>query len=173
MAVRATMGMRLLAAVASCATLATACAHAGWRDELGRPVELNRVENIDAADDFFEALTARRRDVGGAEPSVAPQYQSEMRQMAEDLQAGKSSLSGALVAVGKWARAAYGREVETYALDCSPGAVMSLPPDLIKPPFVAIAFAAAYFRPPSLSSKRCVILTVAVTGSEVVKPLDL
>src|SRR5581483_142984 len=144
----------------------------GWRGELGSPVELNRVENVNAADDFFAELTARRRDVGGAEPSVAQRHQSAIRRMAEDLQAGKSSLSDALLAVRSWARGAYGRDVETYAVDCASGTPRPLPPELIKPPCVAIAYAAAHFRPRSQSSNRCVILAVAVTGSEVVKALE-
>jgi hypothetical protein len=170
--VRALRPRRLLLGLLAAAA-ASSCSHSPWPDEPGVAVELVRAKNVDAADRFLTALTNRRRAANRAEPSVAPRYQDEIRTFAEDLQAGKISVADAEQAVKKWARAAYGRDVKTFALDCSAGASMQLPDALVATPFVVISFAAAHFRPRSLAKPQCAILMTALVGSERVEGTKL
>jgi hypothetical protein len=158
----------LLAALAGGA-VAASCSHSPWPDEPGVPVELARAENVNVGDGFLETLTNRRRAANRSAPIVAPRYQAEIQTFAEDLQAGKVSITGAERAIGKWARAAYRRDVTTFALDCSAGVNMPLPAELVEMPFVVISFAAVHFRPRSLPKPQCAILLTALVGSEQVE----
>jgi hypothetical protein len=157
---------RLLGLLA--AAVASSCAHSPWPDEPGIPVEIVRFDNLNAGDAFFATLTDRRRAANREPPVTAPRYQSDIRAFADDLQAGKTSIRAAERAVEAWARAAYAREVKTFALDCSAGSAMPLPDLLVQTPVAVISYAAAHFHPRSLPKRQCAILGVVLVGSETI-----
>jgi hypothetical protein len=155
------------------ASLAASCAHSSWPDEPGVAVELAQAENVEAAALFLDALTSRRRAAGLSDPIVIPLYQDDMRHIAEDLQSGKVSAKGAERTVLSWAKAAFGRDVETFALDCAAGKPMSLPDLLVEEPFIVVNYAAAQFRPRSSQTRQCAVLAIVRTGSEPVEKATL
>jgi hypothetical protein len=146
-------------------TLSLSCASSPWPDEPGVPVALARAANVDAADSFLSALTAARQSHGLPAPMVAPRYQSEMTNLAEDLQVGKTSVEGARRAIDAWGSATYHHAVETWLVDCANGAPR-IPSALGERPTVVVAFAAAHFRPRSLAADQCVVLVVVPTGAD-------
>jgi hypothetical protein len=152
--------------------LALACAALPWPDEPGVPVEVSQASNVDAGDVFLAALTDRRRTAGRPAPLVASRYQADIRTFALDLQSGRISATVARRAIESWGQAAYGRTVESWAIDCAAGDRMPIPPQLIELPSAVISYAAAHFRPRSLAQgpNQCAILTVALTGDEPVTP---
>jgi hypothetical protein len=156
------------------ATLASSgCSHSSWPDEPGLPIELVRSENIDSGDAFWSDLLGQRRAAGLGEPMLGPRYQEGIGRLAEDVQTGKLSVAQAEHAARTWARSAYHRDVTTYAIDCAAGRAMSVPSALVQAPFVAMAYAAAHFRPRSSDTNRCVILAAAVSGQEAVAAFKL
>jgi hypothetical protein len=140
------------------------CAATPWPDEPGVPVALSQAQNVQAADTFLAALTARRRAGNLAAPVVTPRHQSDIRVFAEDLQAGKMSAPTALLTIERWGKVAYQRQVKGWVLDCGAGADMKIPDDLVEMPSAVISYAAAHFRPSSKPNDQCAILVVAVTG---------
>jgi hypothetical protein len=149
------------------------CAGPSWPDEPGIPVELSQAANVQAGDAFLAALTARRRSATLPAPIVAPRYQSDLRPIAEDLQAGKTSAAGAERAAAAWGRAAYARDVATFLVDCAAGDKMEVPSKLASMPSAVISYAAAQFRPRSLPKTQCVVIVVAVVGAEPTAPSSL
>ena len=83
---------------------AVACAATSWPDEPGIPVALTHAENLNAAESFLTALTARRKTANLSAPLVTPAYQSGIRVIAEDLQAGKVSAKQALASIETWGK---------------------------------------------------------------------
>ena len=144
------------------------CSGIPWPDEPGLPVDLRRSENVEAEDAFFAELKSRRQSTNLPALMPADRYQSELRALAGDLQAGKLSASSAREAARAWGRSAYGCEVDSYVLDCSTGTGMRIPDDVIRAPGAAIAYAAAHFRPRSLSGPQCAMLVVVPNGSETI-----
>ncbi|HVV17062.1 MAG TPA: hypothetical protein VHH90_07645 [Polyangia bacterium] len=138
-----------------------ACATSRWPDEPGKPVTVSQAANVDVADQFFSALTAARRAHGLSEPIVTPRNQSDIRNFAEDLQAGRTSAPGAQRAIEAWGRVAYHGPVESWLLDCTGGRAVDLPPKLIEEPSAVLAYAAAQFRPASAPVDQCAVLVVA------------
>ena len=155
------------------ASLSTGCSHSNWPEEPGVPVELVRSANIDSGDAFWNGLVAQRRAAGLNDPMLGPRYQEGIEKLAEEVQMGKLSVAQAERAVDAWARSAYHRDITTYALDCAAGRAMPVPSVLARAPFVAMAYAAAHFRPRSSAANRCVILAAAVSGQESVAALKL
>ena len=152
---------------------ASGCAHKQlWPDEPGVPVEPVLTDNVEAAERFLSALSSRRKAVNLTPPIAVPRYQEEIRAYATDLQSGKISAVDAEHAIGQWGRSRYGTEVSVFMLDCSAGEAMPLPPRLIELPTAVIAYAAAHFRPRSLTQNQCAILLVAVVGSEAVRAIQ-
>ena len=149
------------------------CSHSSWPDEPGVPIELVRSANIDSGDAFWSGLLEQRRAAGLVDPLLGPRYQEGIEKVAEDVQTGKLSVAQAEHAVESWARSAYHRDVTTYAIDCAAGRAMSVPAALARAPFVAMAYAAAHFRPRSSDANRCVILAAAVSGQEAVAAFKL
>jgi len=140
------------------------CGHAAWPDEPGVPVELGASDNVDSADAFLSALTSRRRAASRTTPIVVAQYQAQLRAFAESLQGGAASAAEIEKALREWARSIWGGEVAIYALDCSKGEGMALPSSLVDRSSAGITFAAAHFRPRSLTQNQCAILVVAPSG---------
>lgn len=147
-----------------CLALALSCASNPWPDEPGLPVTVGLAANVDAGDAFLAALTAARSERSLPAPMVTPRYQSEIRNFAEDLQAGKTSAAGAQRAIERWGHAAYRRPVASWLLDCGAGQPPQIPSALAALPAAVISYAAAYFRPRSLPRDQCTILVVALTG---------
>ncbi len=152
--------------------LSLACATLPWPDEPGVPVEVSQSANVDAADTFLAALTDQRRTAGRPAPLVASRYQADIRTFALDLQSGKISATVARRAIESWGQAAYGRTVESWAIDCGARDKMAIPANMIDLPSAVISYAAAHFRPRSLAQgpNQCAILVVALTGIEPVAP---
>ncbi len=150
------------------AALGIGCATSPWPDEPGLPVTLSQAANVEAGDAFLAALTAERRAAGLPAPLVTPRYQPDIRSFANDLQAGKISVAGALRAIDAWGRAAYQRPVASWVVDCGGGAPQ-IPPGLAKLPAAVVSYAAARFRPQSLPREQCAVLVVSVSGSEAVR----
>jgi hypothetical protein len=146
-----------------------ACASVPWPDEPGVPVAMSRAANVQAEDAFLARLTSERQAEGRPAPVVTPRYQSEIRPFAEDLQAGKVSAAEARRAIGGWGRTAFQRDVKTWVVSCTGGAVATPPSDLRAMPSAVVALAAAHFRPRSMTAEQCAILIVAVTGAESVQ----
>ncbi|HVT06250.1 MAG TPA: hypothetical protein VHO67_02275 [Polyangia bacterium] len=147
-----------------CFTLALAlagCATSRWPDEPGKPVSVSQAANVDAADQFFSALTEARHARGLPEPIVSPRTQTEIRTFADDLQAGRTSAPGAQRAIEAWGQKAYQGHVESWLLDCTGGRKVELPPKLIEEPSAVVAYAAAQFRPASAPVDQCAVLVVA------------
>ena len=146
---------------------ASGCAHQPWPDEPGVPVELVRSDNLAAEDLFLGMLTSRRREANLTPPIIAAPYQDQLRGLAADLQAGKASIPAAEEALVRWARATHRRAVKPFALDCSQGANMQMPPALVDEPALVISYAAAHFRPRSLPTPQCVVLGTVLAGEAV------
>jgi hypothetical protein len=138
-----------------------ACAATSWPDEPGIPVALTHAENVNAAEAFLTALTARRKTANLSAPLVTPAYQSGIRVVAEDMQAGKVSAKQALASIETWGKTTYGREVDAWILDCSVPAQIKLPSSLVEREAAVISYAAAQFHPVSLQKQQCAILVVA------------
>jgi hypothetical protein len=148
-----------------CAGLVLGCAGTPWPDELGVPVALAQADNVQAGDAFLDALTARRRSANLAAPIVTPRYQADMRVIAEDLQAGKTSAAGARQAAESWGRAAYGQAVQSFVVDCGAPKGPEPPQRLVEMPSAVISYAAAHFRPRSMQRDQCAVLVVALVGA--------
>ncbi|HVZ86317.1 MAG TPA: hypothetical protein VHG72_05070 [Polyangia bacterium] len=149
---------------------AFSCASTPWPEEPGVPVAVGLAANVDAGESFLSALTAARAAINLPAPIVTPRYQSDIRNFAEDLQAGKTSAEGARRAILAWAQAAYQRKVLAWALDCAAGRNMPLPSGLTELPTAVISYAAAHFRPRSMAADQCAVLVVALTGTEAPPP---
>jgi len=145
--------------------LASGCAHQAWPDEPGVPVELIRSDNLAAEDLFLDTLTSRRRAAHLGAPIVAAAYQDNLRNVAQELQAGTASVLAAEQALAKWARAAKKSDVKTFTLDCAAGANMQMPETLVNEPELVISYAAAHFRPRSLATPQCVVLGTVLPGA--------
>jgi hypothetical protein len=158
-------------ATGACLTLSLACASTPWPDEPGVPVALARAANVDAADSFLSALTTARQKQGLPAPMVAPQHQSEMTILAEDLQSGKTSVEGARQAIEAWGSATFHHAVDTWLVDCANGAPR-IPPALGERPTIVVSFAAAHFRPRSMAADQCVVLVVVPTGADEPRPIE-
>jgi hypothetical protein len=137
------------------------CASSRWADEPGKPVTTSQVGNVDAGDQFLTALAAARRARGLPEPVVTPRYQSEIRNFADDLQAGRTSAPGAQRAAQAWGRVAYQGPVDSWLVDCTPGQRQQIPAALLDSPSVVVSYAAAQFRPASAAADQCAVLVVA------------
>jgi hypothetical protein len=155
------------------ALLLLGCGHTSWPDEPGVPVEAAMIADVNAADAFLSALTARRRAADRAAPIVVFEHQAEVRTFAGGLRAGTASAAGTEKALREWARSIYGANVAAFVLDCSQGEKMALPDSLIESPSGTVLFAAAHFRPKSLAQNQCAILVVEPSGTEAVKPTSL
>jgi hypothetical protein len=138
-----------------------ACATSRWPDEPGKPVTVSQAANVEVADQFMTALTAARRARGLPEPVVTPRNQGDIRNFADDLQAGRTSAPGAQRAIEAWGEKAYQGRVESWLLDCTGGRTLELPPKLIEEPSAVVSYAAAQFRPASSSADQCAVLVVA------------
>jgi hypothetical protein len=149
-----------------CLALALSCASNPWPDEPGVPVALGLAANVDAGDSFLTELTAARAARSLPAPLATPRYQSEIRNFADDLQAGKTSAAGARRAVESWGRVAYRRPVASWLVDCGAGQPPQIPSALAAMPSAVVAYAAAHFRPRSLAREQCAILVVALTGGD-------
>ena len=142
-------------------SLTLSCASTPWPDEPGLPVAVGLAANVDAGDSFLTALTAARAAHSLPAPLVAPHYQSEIRNFADDLQAGKTSAAGAQRAIESWGRVAYRRPVASWLVDCGAAQPRQIPSALAELPVAVVAYAAARFRPRSLAADQCVVLVVA------------
>jgi hypothetical protein len=149
-----------------CLALALSCAATHWPDEPGLPVAVGLAANVEAGDSFLAALTAGRAARSLPAPLVTPRYQSEIRNFAEDLQAGRTSAAGARRAIEGWGRVAYRRPVASWLIDCGAGGPPQIPSALAELPAAVVSYAAAHFRPRSLARDQCAILVVALTGSD-------
>ena len=141
--------------------VALSCASNPWPDEPGLPVAVGLAANVDAGDAFLAALTAARAARNLPAPLVTPHYQSEIRNFAEDLQAGKTSAAGAQRAIEAWGRVAYRRPVASWLIDCGAGQPPKIPSALAELPSAVVSYAAARFRPRSMAADQCAILVVA------------
>lgn len=141
------------------------CAGTPWPDEPGVPVALAQSENVQAGDAFLDALGARRRSLNLPAPIVTPRYQAEIRVIAEDLQAGKTSADAARQAAQTWGRTAYAQDVQSFIVDCGAPGGMELPSRLVELPSAVISYAAAHFRPRSLGRDQCAVLVVVLVGA--------
>jgi hypothetical protein len=141
--------------------LVGACATSRWPDEPGKPVPVAMAENVEAADQFFDALTAARQQRGLAPAVTVPRYQSEIRNFADDLQQGKTSAPGAQRAIRTWGQLSFQAPVDTWLVDCGPGHPPELPDPLLSAPTVVLAYGAAHFHPTSAPADQCVVLVVA------------
>ena len=146
--------------------LSLSCASTPWPDEPGLPVAVGLAANVDAGDTFLTALTAARAARSLPAPMVTPRYQSEIRNFAEDLQAGKTSAAGARQATERWGRVAYQRQVASWVVDCGPGQPPQIPSALAELPVAVVSYAAAHFRPRSLAADQCAVLVVALKGGD-------
>jgi hypothetical protein len=149
-----------------CLALALSCASNPWPDERGLPVTVGLAANVDAGETFLAALTAARAARSLPAPLVTPRYQSEIRNFAEDLQAGKTSAAGAKRAIERWGVVAYRRPVASWLVDCGAGQPPQIPPALAGLPSAVVSYAAAHFRPRSLPADQCAVLVVALTGGD-------
>lgn len=148
-----------------CATLALGCAGTSWPDEPGVPVALVQADNVQAGDAFLDALSARRRSANLPAPIVTPRYQAELRAIAEDLQAGKTSAAGARQGARDWGRTAYGQDVKSFVVDCGGPSGAAPPQELVEMPAAVISYAGAHFRPRSLGRDQCAVIVVAAVGA--------
>ncbi|HXU61754.1 MAG TPA: hypothetical protein VN962_08650 [Polyangia bacterium] len=141
--------------------LVGACATSRWPDEPGKPVPVAMADNVEAGDQFLDALTAARQQHGLAPPVTVPRYQSEIRSFADDLQQGKTSAPGAQRAIKTWGQLSFQAPVDTWLLDCNPGHAPELPDPLVSTGTAVIAYAAAHFHPNSVAADQCVVLVVS------------
>jgi len=144
------------------------CAGPGWPDEPGVPVTVSRARNLDAEEAFVDDLTTLRLGEAVPEPIVTPALQHAIRTIAERLQTGSLSAEQARQISAAWGRAVYHRDVDAWALDCSAGRKMWVPPALIDRPTVVISYASAQFRPRSAAADQCATLVVSARGSDAV-----
>jgi hypothetical protein len=159
------MGKRLVLHAASvCLALGLSCATTPWPDEPGLPVAVGRAANVDAGDSFLTALSAARAARSLPAPLVTPNSQSEIRNFADDLQAGRTSAAGARRAIESWGRVAYRRQVASWVIDCGGGQPPQIPSSLAELPVAVVSYAAAHFRPRSLAADQCAVLVVALKG---------
>ncbi len=149
-----------------CLALVLSCASSPWPDEPGLPVAVGLAANVEADDSFLAGLTAARAARSLPAPLVTPRYQSEIRNFAEDLQAGRTSAAGARRAIESWGRLAYRRPVASWLVDCGAGQPPQIPSALAELPAAVVSYAAAHFRPRSLARDQCAILVVALTGGD-------
>ncbi len=147
--------------VALALAIGSGCATARWADEPGKAVPVSLAANEEAGDQFLNALTSAREANGLPAPVVTPSYQSEIRNFAEDLQAGKTSVPGAERAISSWGHARFQTNVMAWALDCG-GPTPEVPDTLVKTPSAVVSFAAAHFRPQSAAGEQCAVLVVSV-----------
>lgn len=150
-------------------TVAAACASARWPDEPGTPVAVSRAANLQAAEDFFETLTARRRQENQPPPVPVARLQPALEKVAEALQRGELSAGRARDEAERVARDFYKRDVEAWVLDCAAGGGMALPGALVSRATVAIGYAGAHFHPRSATADQCGLIVVAVTGAVEVR----
>jgi hypothetical protein len=144
--------------------LSLSCASTPWPDEPGLPVAVGLAANVDAGDSFLTALTTARAARSLPAPMVTPHYQSEIRNFAEDLQAGKTSAAGARRAIESWGRVAYQRQVTSWLIDCGPPSPPQIPSALAELPVAVVSYAAGHFRPRSMAAEQCAVLVVALKG---------
>ncbi len=137
------------------------CATSRWADEPGKAVPVSLAANQEMGDQFLNALTAAREANGLPAPVVTPRYQSEIRNFAQDLQAGKTSVPRAQRAITTWGRAAFQTPVTAWALDCA-GPQPELPEALVKIPTAVVSYAAARFQPQSAAGEQCAVLVIAI-----------
>jgi hypothetical protein len=150
--------------------LTLSCASTPWPDEPGLPVAVGLVANVDAGDSFLTALTAARAARSLPAPLATPRYQSEIRNFAEDLQAGKTSAAGARRAIERWGNVAYRRPVTSWLIDCGAGQSPQIPSALAGLPVAVVSYAAAHFRPRSMTADQCAVLVVALQGGAEAEP---
>jgi hypothetical protein len=150
-----------LRAAGVCLALALSCASTPWPDEPGLPVAVGLAANVEMGDASLTALSAARAARSLPAPLVTPSYQSEIRNFAEDLQAGKTSVAGAQRAIEAWGRVAYRRPVASWLIDCGTGQPPQIPSALAELPTAVVSYAAAHFRPRSLAAVQCAVLVVA------------
>ncbi|HVZ72697.1 MAG TPA: hypothetical protein VHJ20_10020 [Polyangia bacterium] len=96
---------------------------------------------------------------------MIPSLQRALSPVGQKLQAGVATVADAQQASERWGRAAFRSEVEVWVLDCAAGREMDLPSALVNRPTAVLAYAAAHFRPRSLSSDQCAIVVVAASSS--------
>jgi len=137
------------------------CASTRWADEPGKAVPISFAANEEAGDQFLNALTAAREANGLPAPVVTPSYQSEIRNFAQDLQEGKTSVPGAQRAITTWGRTRFQTQVTAWALDCG-GPTPQVPDALVSVPSAVVSFAAAHFRPQSSAADQCAVLVISV-----------
>jgi hypothetical protein len=148
------------------AASAGACATSRWPDEPGKPVPASLAENVEAGDQFLNALTAARQQKGLSAPVTVPQYQDDLRAFASDLQAGKTSAPGVQRALQAWGDAKFHARVDSWLVDCSPGHPLEVPEALVNAETtIVVAYAAAHFHPNSASADQCAVLVAARRGS--------
>jgi hypothetical protein len=157
--------------IATAATLA--CAALPWPDEPGLPVETSRAANVQVEDAFLARLTADRGAAGRSAPVVTPRYQSEIRSFADELQSGKISAAEAQRSIARWGRVAFQRDVGAWVVSCTGGGTTTLPSELATMPSAVVAYAAAHFRPRSMTAEQCALLIVAVQGAESVPAVQI
>ncbi len=92
---------------------------------------------------------------------MTPRNQTDIRNFADDLQAGRTSAPGAQRAIEAWGAKAYQGHVESWLLDCTGGRAPELPPKLVEEPSAVVSYAAAQFRPTSAAVDQCAVLVVA------------
>jgi hypothetical protein len=130
---------------------------------------MSRAANVQAEDSFLTQLTTERAAAGRPAPVVTPRYQSEILTFAGDLQTGKISAAEARRSIERWGRVAFQRDVLSWVVPCAgAGGRAVLPGELVKLPAAVVAYAAAHFRPRSMTADQCAILVVAVVGAESV-----
>ncbi len=152
--------------IVALAASAGACATSRWPDEPGKPVPVSLSENVEAGDQFLNALTAARQQKGLPAPVTVPQYQDDMRVFAGDLQSGKTSAPGAQRAMQAWGETKFHARVDSWLVDCSPGHQLELPDPLVSAETtVVVTYAAAHFHPNSAGADQCVVLVAARRGS--------
>jgi len=137
-----------------------ACASSRWPDEPGKPVTVSMMTNVDAGEQFLNALAAARQQRGLSAPIVTPGYQSGIRNFGEDLQAGRTSAPGAQRAIEAWGRVTYQAPVQAWLLDCTGGRTPEVPEALIEAPSAVVSYTAAQFRPASATTDQCAVLVV-------------
>lgn len=142
------------------ALLGTACATTPWPDEPGKPVPVSQAANVEAGEQFMTALTAARAARGLPPPVVAPRYQTELRNFADDLQSGRASAAGVLRAIHTWGRVTYQAGVDAWVLDCT-GRTPEPPSALVSIPTAVVSYTGASFRPQSATADQCAVLVVS------------
>lgn len=144
------------------AALAGACATSRWPDEPGKPVPASLAENVEAGDQFLNALTAARQQKGLPAPVTVPQYQDDLRVFATELQEGHTSAPRAQRAMQEWGEKRFHARVDTWLVDCASGHPPEVPEKLANSETaLVVAYAAAHFHPNSAQGDQCAVLVVA------------